>query len=186
METDSYKVFHCQLEPKDAELRPRLAQEKDRVLRALFFTKSLNRSFVWLHCSFCLRRPFTALFVLACLLAFVGLRGWVARVWQHLFRNGFLWDSPAYSPLDVCFGVPFLSMLQGQSVSARTLLLLRPRVWPLLLGSVSFGMPLAELSAHCSVAWFGLGLQCARSCGNKTQGSSVVCSRLERRPELCL
>ena len=38
LETDSYKVFHCQLEPKDAELRPRLAQEKDRVLRALFFT----------------------------------------------------------------------------------------------------------------------------------------------------
>ena len=38
LETDSCKVFHCQLEPKDAELRPRLAQEKDRVLRALFFT----------------------------------------------------------------------------------------------------------------------------------------------------
>ena len=35
---DSCKVFHCQSEPKDAELRPRLAQEKDRVLRALFFT----------------------------------------------------------------------------------------------------------------------------------------------------
>ena len=38
LETDSCKVFHCQSEPKDAELRPRLAQEKDRVLRALFFT----------------------------------------------------------------------------------------------------------------------------------------------------
>ena len=40
LETDSCKVFHCQSEPKDAELRPRLAQEKDRVLRALFFTDS--------------------------------------------------------------------------------------------------------------------------------------------------
>ena len=39
LETASCKVFHCQLEPKDAELRPRLAQEKDRVLRALFFTQ---------------------------------------------------------------------------------------------------------------------------------------------------
>ena len=39
LETDSCKVFHCQSEPKDAELRPRLAQEKDRVLRALFFTR---------------------------------------------------------------------------------------------------------------------------------------------------
>ena len=32
LETDSCKVFHCQSEPKDAELRPRLAQEEDRVL----------------------------------------------------------------------------------------------------------------------------------------------------------
>ena len=39
LETDSCKVFHCQSEPKDADLRPRLAQEKDRVLRALFFTQ---------------------------------------------------------------------------------------------------------------------------------------------------
>ena len=43
METDSCEVFHCQSEPKDAELRPRLAQEKDRVLRALFFTLSARR-----------------------------------------------------------------------------------------------------------------------------------------------
>ena len=46
LETDSCKVFHCQSEPKDAELRPRLAQEKDRVLRALFFTLFLLVFFI--------------------------------------------------------------------------------------------------------------------------------------------
>ena len=69
---------------------------------------------------------------------------------------------------------PFLIVLQGCSlVSARTLPLLQRLCEN--AASVIFMLPLAQLSAYCSMAGLDLGLQCARSCGNKTQGSSVVC-----------